>query len=87
MVHLTFKKKKKKGKKKKISLWLIVGPISSLKQMFKDPSPFKPFVDSFLFHFHLFVLVVIVMVRLTFKKKKKKKKGKKEEEKLYWAHS
>jgi hypothetical protein len=32
-----------------LSIWSIVGPISSLRQMFQGPSPFKPFVGSFLF--------------------------------------
>jgi hypothetical protein len=41
--------KKKKKKRGKISLWPIVGPISSLRQMFKGPSSFKPFVGSLLF--------------------------------------
>jgi ABC-type Co2+ transport system permease subunit len=44
-----FLKKKKEKKKGKISLWPIVSSISSLRQMFKGPSSFKPFVGSLLF--------------------------------------
>jgi hypothetical protein len=43
------KKKKKEKKKGKISLWPIVGLISSLRKMFKGPSSFKLFVGSLLF--------------------------------------